>query len=71
MKTATPKSPPKSEPIAAEITIPERVLLFCLGSDTDWFKAGVTPTTAKKMVVKGLIERDRAGRLTLTERCPR
>jgi hypothetical protein len=56
-----------TEAIAAELTVPERVLLFCLASETDWFKAGVTPTTTKKMVVKGLIERDDAGRLALTD----
>ena len=33
--------PPKPETIAAELTVPERVLLFCLASNTDWVKAGV------------------------------
>jgi hypothetical protein len=58
---------PTTEAIAAELTVPERVLLFCLASGTDWFKAGVTPTTAKRMLVTGLIERGGAGHLILTE----
>jgi hypothetical protein len=67
MKAPTHEPPANSEPKAADLNAPERVLLFCLASNTDWFKAGVTPTTAKKMLVKGLIERDGAGRLILTE----
>jgi hypothetical protein len=34
---------PTPEAIAAELTVPERVLLFCLASDTNWVKAGVRP----------------------------
>jgi hypothetical protein len=37
---------------------PERLLLFCLASDTDWQKTGVTHAT-QHMMVRGLIERDR------------
>jgi FecR protein len=37
-----------------ELTMPEPVLLFCLVTDTDWFKAGGTPTTGEGP--------DRAGR---------
>lgn len=33
---------PTPETIAAELTVPERALLFCLASNTDWAKAGVT-----------------------------
>jgi hypothetical protein len=32
----------KPESFAAELTVPERVLLFCLAFDTDLVKAGVT-----------------------------
>jgi hypothetical protein len=28
-----------TDTIAAELTVPEPVLLFCLASDTDWVKA--------------------------------
>ena len=34
--------PPTNETIAAELSVPERVLLFCLASDTNWVKAGVS-----------------------------
>jgi signal transduction histidine kinase len=30
-----------TETIAAELTVPERVLLLCLASGTDWMNAGV------------------------------
>jgi len=32
----------KPETIAAGLTVPERVLLFCVASGRDWRKAGVT-----------------------------
>jgi hypothetical protein len=40
--------------------VPERILLLCLASDTDWQKAGVTHATAQHVMVRGLIERDHA-----------
>jgi hypothetical protein len=52
--------------IAAELTVPERLLLFCLASDTDWQAASITQATAQHMM--GLIERDRAAtRYALTD----
>jgi hypothetical protein len=62
------KTKPTPESIAAELTVPERVLLFYLASDTDWQKAGVTHATAQHMMVRGSIERDHAvSRYALTE----
>jgi hypothetical protein len=55
----------KPETIAAGLSVPERILLFCIASGTDWQKAGVTGETVTVMVVKGLVERDAAGRLSL------
>jgi hypothetical protein len=46
---------------------PERVLLFCVASDTDWAHAGITGTTVTAMIVRGLIQHDPAGRLWLTK----
>jgi hypothetical protein len=40
--------------IPAEISVPDRVLLFYVASDTEWAGAGVTRTTAMAMVVRGL-----------------
>jgi hypothetical protein len=51
---------PNPQSIAAGLTVPERILLLCLASDTDWQKAGVTHATAQHMLVQGLIERDHA-----------
>ena len=62
MATLTP------ETIAAELIVPERMLLFCLASGTDWAKAGVTHATAQHMLGKNLVERDQAAtRFMLTE----
>jgi len=58
---------PSSETMAAGLTVPERILLFCLASDTDWRNAGITHTTAQHLLVRALIGRDSAGtRFVLT-----
>jgi hypothetical protein len=48
---------PTPESIAAGLSVPERVLLFCLASGTDWQNANVTHATAQQMMVRGLVER--------------
>ena len=59
---------PVADSIAAELTVPEELLLFRLATDTDWQKAGVTHATAQHMMVRDLIERDRgATRFMLTD----
>lgn len=58
---------PTPENVAAGLTVPERVLLFCLGSRTDWVKAGVKQATTRHLLVKSLVERDQAGHLVLTD----
>jgi hypothetical protein len=45
------------ESIAAELAVPERLLLFCVAFRSDWVKAGITPATATNMMVRGLIAR--------------
>jgi hypothetical protein len=52
--------------IAAQLHAPERVLLFCLVSGTEWAQAGVTGATATMMLVRGLVERDSTGGLKVT-----
>jgi hypothetical protein len=55
--------------IAADaLTVPERILLFCVASGTDWQRAGITGETVTLLVVKGLVDRDALARLTLTEK---
>jgi hypothetical protein len=40
------KSPRKLEDVAAAaLSVPEHMLLFCIASDTDWQKAGITGAT--------------------------
>jgi hypothetical protein len=58
---------PTTETIAGELTVPERVLLFCLASDTNWVKAGVSHATAKHLLVRNLVERDHAAADFLNE----
>ena len=59
---------PKPDSPAAQaqaLSIPARLLL-CVGSRTDWERAGIPRATVTTMVVRGLIERDIAGGLTIT-----
>jgi hypothetical protein len=58
---------PTAEMIAEGLTACERVLLFCIGSDTDWQQAGVTRATAQQMMVRGLIDRQGASSYVLTD----
>jgi hypothetical protein len=47
------------EAIAAELDVRERVLLFCLGSDTNAAEAGVNNASARsRLIVRGLIDRN-------------
>jgi hypothetical protein len=62
------KRPAKARADAAPaLSIPERILLFCVASGTDWEHAGVTGATVTATIVRGLIQRDPAGRLWLTK----
>jgi hypothetical protein len=40
--------------IAAELSVQERVLLFCVVSDTNWVKTGVSHATAQHLLVRNL-----------------
>ncbi len=59
--------PPTPAAIAAALTVPDRVLLFCLASGTDWRKAGVSHAAAQVMMVRGLIEREHGTTYRLTD----
>jgi hypothetical protein len=71
---------PTTETIAAELTVPERVLLFCLASDTKGASAPpATPSTNRKAIERqsdwGLICIQQcwrlAGRMSMVEYNPR
>jgi hypothetical protein len=49
---------PSPHSITAGLTVPERLLLFRLATDTDWQAASITHATAHQMLVRGLIERE-------------
>jgi hypothetical protein len=53
--------------VAAGLSISERVLLFCLASDTDPIRAGVPSETITAARVKGFVDRNAAGDLELTD----
>jgi hypothetical protein len=53
---------------AKALSVRERMLLFCAASATDWQHAGITGEAVTAMIVKGLISRDAAGVLALTDR---
>jgi hypothetical protein len=54
--------------VAAALSVRERVLLFCIGSGTDWLLARITEETVITTLLKGLVQRDTTGRLSLTDR---
>jgi hypothetical protein len=51
---------------ATALNTTERILPFCVASGTDWERAGISGGTVTTMVIRGMIERDAGGRLTLT-----
>jgi hypothetical protein len=57
------KAPPKAAGLDT-LSVPERLLLFCVASGTKPARAGITHRTIE--IIKGLIKRERTG-LALTE----
>jgi hypothetical protein len=53
---------------AEALSVRERLVLFCVASCTDWQHIAGGGETVTGLVVKGLIERDAAGVLALTDR---
>jgi hypothetical protein len=47
-----------ADTVAAGLTIAERVMLFCLASNTNWEGAGIRHAIAQRMLLRGLINRD-------------
>ena len=56
-----PPRPTKPENIASDLRVQERIMLFCLASGTPCERAGVTHTRAQHLLLRNLIDRDRAG----------
>ena len=54
------------DPIVSDLTVRERILLFCVASGTDWQRAGVPGETVVDMIVKGLVVDYGLDRLALT-----
>ena len=60
---------PTPQSIAAALTVPQRLLLFCVASGTDYRRAGITPATVQLCVIRELIERKESpARLVLTDK---
>jgi hypothetical protein len=64
MAMPNPESPAAQ---AQALSISARLLLFCVATRIEWERAGITRTTVTTLVVRGLIERDVAGGLTITQ----
>jgi hypothetical protein len=58
---------PTTDTIAAELSVPERLLLFCLASGTDWLKAGVPTITVQHLLVRNLVDHEHATKFVLTD----
>jgi hypothetical protein len=59
---------PAPEMTAEGLSVPERIMLFCVASDTDWQRAGVKTTVPQHLIIRRLIKRDgAANRLILTD----
>jgi hypothetical protein len=63
---ARPK-PDSADVQAAAPSVPERLLLFCAASGTDWESAGITGAIVTAAVSKGLIGGEPTGGLYLTK----
>jgi len=61
------QNPDSLAAMAQALSLPARLLLFCVASRTGWERAGITRATVTTTVVRGLIERDAAGGLTITK----
>ena len=59
---------PKPDSPVQALSVPARLLLFCVAARIDWERAGVTRATVTTMVIRGLIERDVAGGLSVTKK---
>ena len=59
--------PDEASDIIAKLSVPKRVLLFCVASGTEWERAGITGAVITFMIVRGLVQRDPVGRLSLTK----
>jgi hypothetical protein len=60
---------PMPERIAASLNVSERLLLFCIATDSDWAGAGITNATVRFLEVIKLVEPKPAAKgFILTER---
>jgi cold shock CspA family protein len=66
-KRAKPAEPSAAKITANVLSVRERLLLFYAAVGTDTTHAGITDENMTALMVKGLVRRDRQGRLTLTE----
>jgi hypothetical protein len=53
--------------VAAELSVPERLLLFCIASGTEWERAGVTRSVITAAIVRGPDSTRSVGQLSLTK----
>jgi len=54
--------------IAEDLSVPERIMLFCILFAKEWERAAVAPSLTRQLFVRGLIGRQGATSYTLTDR---
>jgi hypothetical protein len=67
MAKGTRMTKPDIDALIKALGVQERVLLFCLGSGTDWKEAGVTLKTVARLVGSFTLVGEISGRLVLTD----
>ena len=56
-----------AEMIAEDLTISERIMLFCIAFLPLWHRAPLAPSLTRELLVRGLIDREGANSNTLTD----
>jgi hypothetical protein len=58
---------PTAKMIAEGLTVPERIMLFCIAFVPLWQRAPLAPSLTRELFVRGLIDREGTNSYTLTD----
>jgi hypothetical protein len=58
---------PPAKVIAEGLSVPERIMLFCIAFAKEWQRAAMAPSLTPQLFVRGLIDGQGAGCYTLTD----
>jgi len=65
--TRTIAKRPTAKVIAEGLTVPERIMLFCIAFVPLWQRAPLAPSLTRELFVSGLIDREGTNSYTLTD----